>query len=101
MAAKHSHHKVVACLKRNMFQQSQNMPVQVQEPKSVNTKKQKIKRSSNWRPYFFSTGTTVHIKYNFIQHTVLTKLPDLGGDRGSTAVKVLRYKSEGHWFDPR
>jgi len=21
------------------------------------------------------------------------------GDRGSTAVKVLRYKSEGHWFD--
>jgi hypothetical protein len=23
------------------------------------------------------------------------------GDRGSTAVKVLRYKSEGRWFDPR
>jgi hypothetical protein len=23
------------------------------------------------------------------------------GDCGSTVVKVLRYKSEGHWFDPR
>jgi hypothetical protein len=23
------------------------------------------------------------------------------GDRGSTLVKVLRYKSEGRWFDPR
>jgi hypothetical protein len=23
------------------------------------------------------------------------------GDRGSTVVKVLRYKSEGCWFDPR
>ena len=23
-----------------------------------------------------------------------------GGDRGSTAVKVLCYKSEGRWFDP-
>ena len=23
-----------------------------------------------------------------------------GGDRGSTVVKVLCYKSEGHWFDP-
>ena len=22
------------------------------------------------------------------------------GDRGSTVVKVLSYKSEGHWFDP-
>ena len=22
------------------------------------------------------------------------------GDRGSTVVKVLCYKSEGHWFDP-
>jgi hypothetical protein len=25
----------------------------------------------------------------------------LSGDRGSTVVKVLRYKSEGRWFDPR
>jgi hypothetical protein len=23
------------------------------------------------------------------------------GDRGSTVVKVMRYKSEGRWFDPR
>jgi hypothetical protein len=23
------------------------------------------------------------------------------GDRGSTVVKVLRYKSEGRWFEPR
>jgi hypothetical protein len=23
------------------------------------------------------------------------------GDRGRTVVKVLRYKSEGRWFDPR
>jgi hypothetical protein len=23
------------------------------------------------------------------------------GDRGSTVVKVLSYKSEGRWFDPR
>jgi hypothetical protein len=23
------------------------------------------------------------------------------GDHGSTVVKVLRYKSEGRWFDPR
>ena len=23
-----------------------------------------------------------------------------GGDRGGTVVKVLRYKSEGRWFDP-
>jgi hypothetical protein len=23
------------------------------------------------------------------------------GDRGSTVVKALCYKSEGHWFDPR
>jgi hypothetical protein len=27
--------------------------------------------------------------------------PPLIGDRGSTVVKVLRYKSEGRWFDPR
>jgi len=24
-----------------------------------------------------------------------------GGDRGSTVVKVLCYKSESRWFDPR
>jgi len=25
---------------------------------------------------------------------------NVGWDRGSTVVKVLRYKSEGRWFDP-
>jgi hypothetical protein len=25
----------------------------------------------------------------------------VGGDSGSTVVKVLSYKLEGHWFDPR
>ena len=25
---------------------------------------------------------------------------DVTGDRGSTVVKVLCYKSEGRWFDP-
>jgi hypothetical protein len=28
-------------------------------------------------------------------------LRQLSWNRGSTVVKVLRYKSEGHWFDPR
>jgi hypothetical protein len=27
--------------------------------------------------------------------------PGIVGDRGSTVVKVLRYKSEGRWLDPR
>ena len=25
----------------------------------------------------------------------------IGGNRGGTVVKVLRYKSEGCWFDPK
>ena len=28
-------------------------------------------------------------------------LPASAGDRGGTVVKVLCYKSEGRWFDPR
>ena len=32
---------------------------------------------------------------------VSTEIPEvLLGDRGSTVVKVLCYKSEGSWFDP-
>ena len=27
-------------------------------------------------------------------------IPYYKGDRGGTVVKVLRYKSEGRWFDP-
>ena len=30
----------------------------------------------------------------------LSVLQERVGDRGSTVVKVLRYKSEGRWFDP-
>ena len=30
----------------------------------------------------------------------ICKLLKFHGDRGSTVVKVLCYKSEGHWFDP-
>jgi hypothetical protein len=29
------------------------------------------------------------------------KIEDFKGYRGSTVVKILRYKSEGRWFDPR
>ena len=31
---------------------------------------------------------------------ILWLLQELDGDRGSTVVKVLCYKSEGHWLDP-
>jgi hypothetical protein len=34
--------------------------------------------------------------YNFSKY-----LAENSGDRGSTVVKVLCYKSEGHWFDSR
>ena len=32
--------------------------------------------------------------------TVLPRSPIYMGARGSTVVKVLCYKSKGHWFDP-
>ena len=36
------------------------------------------------------------------KHTNIMKMyPNHSGDRGSTVVKVLCYKSEGRWFDPR
>jgi hypothetical protein len=35
--------------------------------------------------------------YTFTLAYILTRY----WDRGSTVVKVLRYKSEGRWFDPR
>jgi len=34
------------------------------------------------------------------QTNLFTVCTNERGDRGSTAVKVLRYKSEGRWFDP-
>jgi hypothetical protein len=35
-----------------------------------------------------------HLVYFYFVHRVF-------GDRGSTVVKALRYKSEGRWFDSR
>ena len=39
---------------------------------------------------------------SLIAHTakIIAKILRRSGDRGSTAVKVLCYKSEGRWFDP-
>jgi len=34
-------------------------------------------------------------------HFISEKYKTVQRDRGSTVVKVLCYKSEGHWFDPR
>ena len=36
-----------------------------------------------------------------IKGTFPVNITLLGGDRGGTVVKVLRYKSEGRWFDSR
>ena len=44
------------------------------------------------RLHFLPTGQPEY------QHFITTDLPL--GDRGSTVVKVLCYKSEGRWFDP-
>ena len=38
--------------------------------------------------------------FNFFSASFCTLLLLLLGDRGSTVVKVLCYKSEGRWFDP-
>jgi hypothetical protein len=40
-------------------------------------------------------------KFSHPQKHFLTVYTAFGGDRGSTVVKVLRYKSEGRWFNPR
>ena len=40
---------------------------------------------------------TTHVWHNFR----IVWLLSLVGDRGSTVVKVLCYKSDGRWFDPR
>jgi hypothetical protein len=37
----------------------------------------------------------------FFKQSFIDPLHYLKGDRGSTVVKVLRYKSEGRCFDPR
>ena len=53
---------------------------------------------------------SLHAKYTLNSCQILMKLEfsrqifqkntQISGDRGSTVVKVLRYKSEGRWFDP-
>ena len=41
------------------------------------------------------------LKGGLLQSKIFWKRPCKGnGDRGSTLVKVLCYKSEGRWFDP-
>ena len=41
----------------------------------------------------------IRIKYMYILNIYLNIYIYMG-DRGSTVVKVLCYKSEGRWFDP-
>ena len=36
-----------------------------------------------------------------LSHVNILRVYFVHVDRGSTAVKVLYYKSEGHWFDSR
>jgi hypothetical protein len=43
-----------------------------------------------------------YVYYNLYPHMRIFNMTIVtAGDRGSTVVKVLRYKSEGRWFDPR
>ena len=42
-------------------------------------------------------SSTLHQELFPIKETCMFNI----GDRGSIVVKVLRYKLEGHWFDPR
>jgi hypothetical protein len=52
-------------------------------------------------PVYHIVGTTHyltnHVNYGVIWYDMIWYV----GDRGSTVVKVLRYKPEGRWFDPR
>ena len=47
----------------------------------------------------FATSTNTK-KAPRISHTIYRVTIKEIGDRGSTVVKVLFYKSEGRWFDP-
>jgi len=48
--------------------------------------------------------STRYVKFSLIiaelAHVILRLFNLSSGDRGSTVVKVLCYKSEGRWFDP-
>ena len=52
---------------------------------------------------FFSASartTSITVTVNVVDFNLLLSHRDLG-DRGSTVVKALCYKSEGRWFDSR
>jgi len=38
---------------------------------------------------------------NLYSFSNIFSISNISGDRGGTVVKVLCYKSEGRWFDPR
>ena len=52
-------------------------------------------RRMRWAGHVACKGRREMQKKNFVG------IPERYGDRGSTVVKVLCYKSEGRWFDPR
>ena len=49
---------------------------------------------------FFSTVCVGQYQGSSFQQATIFPLIIITGDRGSTVVKVLCYKSEGRWFDP-
>ena len=53
-------------------------------------------KQNDWKYYLAKSPMLV----GFFLINFITVLPSLG-DRGSTVVKALRYKSEGRWFDFR
>jgi hypothetical protein len=57
---------------------------------------------SLWTPYSVSFNPTTFPSQHIIYLSALSScLLKIVGDRGSTVVKVLGYKSEGRWLDPR
>ena len=57
---------------------------------SVKSRKNDTKRHLHFESW---NSFKVYLKFQFLLHE--------NGDRGSTVVKVLCYKSEGRWFDSR
>jgi len=51
------------------------------------------------KAYFVSCNKR-KVNLKAILKTKINCLLEEAGDGGSTVVKVLRYKSEGRWFDP-
>jgi hypothetical protein len=51
---------------------------------------------------YMNLGAVEHFNLMLLKTSALFSLSStLSGDHGSTVVKVLHYKSEGCWFDPR